>query len=304
MISHIFKIISYFTLASLIVAFPVFAQQNGSERMQSVPHIDELIIVLKSHARGPKDSIMSNIQAKKLSDFSRMDLKPSRVSDEERQIVKLPRKLTPAEAEALANYLKLNEDVEDVLPNYRIFLQAVPNDTRYALDQWNLQSTTGGANLPLAWDVTKGSSNVIVGIIDSGTLPHADLTGRILSGYDFVSNIATANDGTGRDSIPADPGDWITAVESASGTFVGCPITNSTWHGTNVAGIIGAASNNGAGVAGINWVSKILSVRVTGKCGGTVSDLIDALKWTAGLPIIGVPNNTNIAKVINTSLGG
>lgn len=90
MVNHIFKNIFYFTLI-LVVSFPVYAQRGGPERMQGVPHIDELIVVMKPHARGPKDSIMSNAQAKKLSDFSRMELKSARVSDEECQIVKLPR---------------------------------------------------------------------------------------------------------------------------------------------------------------------------------------------------------------------
>ena len=72
----------------------------------------------------------------------------------------------------------------------------------------------------------------------------------------------------GRDADPSDPGDWITSAENASGFFAGCGVSNSSWHGTHVAGTIGAASNNGFGVAGINWVSKILPVRVLGKCGG------------------------------------
>ena len=205
MANFIIRTILYVALTSFYVSLSVYAQQEGSERMQSVPHIDELIIVLKPNARGPKDKVMSDAQVKKLSNFGRVELKPDRVSDDDRQIVKLPRKMTPAEAEALVNYLKLHEDVEDVLPNYRLFLQVVPNDTRYAADQWNLQTTSGGANLPLAWDVTKGTSNVVVGVIDSGILPHIDLGGRTVSGYDFVTDVAHANDGNARDSDLTDP---------------------------------------------------------------------------------------------------
>jgi serine protease len=81
-------------------------------------------------------------------------------------------------------------------------------------------------------------------------------------------------------------------------------VTNSSWHGTHVAGTIGAASNNGVGVTGINWVSKILPVRVLGKCGGYTSDIIDGMRWAAGLSVTGVPANSHPARAINISLGG
>ena len=110
----------------------------------------------------------------------------------------------------------------------------------------------------------------------------------------------SANDGDGRDSNPSDPGDWVAANEC----FAGSAASNSSWHGTHVAGTIGAASNNGVGVAGINWSSKILPVRVLGKCGGTISDIADGMRWSAGLPVPGVPANANPAKVLNLSLGG
>ncbi len=113
-----------------------------------------------------------------------------------------------------------------------------------------------------------------------------------------------ANDNNGRDSDPTDPGDWITAAESASGYFAGCPMRDSSFHGTHVAGTIGAASNNGVGVAGINWVSKIVPLRVLGKCGGYMSDIADAIRWAAGLAVPGVPQNTNPAWVMNLSIGG
>ena len=60
---------------------------------------------------------------------------------------------------------------------------------------------------------------------------------------------------------------------------------NSSWHGTHVSGTIGAASNNALGVAGINWVSKIQPLRVLGKCGGYTTDIADAIRWAAGLPV-------------------
>jgi serine protease len=71
-----------------------------------------------------------------------------------------------------------------------------------------------------------------------------------------------------------------------------------------VAGTIGAASNNGVGVAGLNWVSPIVPVRVLGKCGGYTSDIVDGMRWAAGLAVSGVPANANPARVLNLSLGG
>jgi serine protease len=153
---------------------------------------------------------------------------------------------------------------------------------------------------PAAWDITTGSSNVRIAVLDTGITDHADLNGRWTGGYDMITDPATANDGGGRDSNPHDPGDWITANECYSGS----PARNSSWHGTHVAGTIAAATNNGAGVAGLNWVSQVIPVRVLGKCGGSTSDIADAIRWAAGLSVSGVPDNTHPAQVINMSLGG
>jgi serine protease len=180
-----------------------------------------------------------------------------------------------------------------------------PNDPLYS-DQWHyFTPTTGtyGISMPQAWDLSLGSSNVVVAVVDTGITNHVEFFGRTVPGYDFISDVQVANDGDGRDSNPSDPGDWITSAESADGYFVGCPVGNSSWHGSHVAGTIAAASNNGIGVAGINWNAKILPVRVLGKCGGYTSDIVDGLYWAAGLPVPGVPGNVNLAKVINISLG-
>jgi serine protease len=86
--------------------------------------------------------------------------------------------------------------------------------------------------------------------------------------------------------------------------FAGCDVADSSWHGTFITGQIAAATNNGAGVAGINWGARILPVRVAGKCGALVSDLLDGVRWAAGLPVAGVPINATPARVINLSFGG
>lgn len=171
-------------------------------------------------------------------------------------------------------------------------------DTNYNL-QWHYFSQYG-VNLPAAWDITRGNSQTVVAVIDSGIRPHKDLEGRILPGVDLVSDIFMANDGNGRDSDPSDPGDWI---ERGDFCYTNSS-SSSTWHGTHVAGTIGANSGNGYGVAGVNWNTKILPVRVLGKCGGYLSDIADGIRWAAGASVAGVPNNQNPAQVINLSLGG
>lgn len=220
-------------------------------------------------------------------------------------ILKLPGKAPIPDAHEIARRISASSDVLYAEPDKRLFLLNTPNDPSFP-SQWNLQdlnTSQGGINLPSAWDITTGAFSVTIAVIDSGILPHADLNGRLLPGYDFISDISKANDGDGRDDDPSDPGDWITA-EEAAGAFSGCPVSNSSWHGTHVAGTIGAISNNGIGIAGINWTSRILPVRTMGKCGGYLSDMADGLRWAAGLPVSGVPANSNPAKVINLSLGG
>ncbi len=177
----------------------------------------------------------------------------------------------------------------------------IPNDPRYG-EQWHYRYTPGtseGLNLPLAWSIGTGSTDTVVAVIDTGILNHPDLAGRIVQGYDFIDDSFIANDGDGRDGDPLDPGDWVSGKEC--GLLMSY---DSSWHGTHVAGTIGAASNNAVGVAGVNWQAKILPVRALGKCGGMTSDIVDAVRWSAGLPVAGAPANANPADVINLSLGG
>ena len=206
-------------------------------------------------------------------------------------------------AAALAN----DPAIEYAEPDRRMHPALVPDDPSYAL-QWHYLSPPaemGGANLPPAWDLTTGGSSVVVAVIDTGSLPgHPDLAGRYIGGYDFIDDSVTSNDGDGRDGDASDPGDWVTLEESLTSDYAGCAVDNSSFHGAHVAGTIGAATGNGTGVAGINWVSTILAVRVLGKCGGNVSDIIDAIRWSAGVPVSGVPANPNPARVLNLSLSG
>lgn len=214
-------------------------------------------------------------------------------------VFKLDRRLTVADMQALAAQLKqADADIEYAEPDLKMYALLTPNDSNYSL-QWDLFEATAGIRAPAAWDLATGTG-VVVAVIDTGIRPHADLSGQTVAGYDLIADTATANDGGGRDSDPSDPGDWNTAGECGTGSAA----SNSSWHGTHVAGTIAAKTNNSLGIAGIAFNAKIQPVRVLGKCGGYTSDIADAITWASGGSVSGVAANATPAKVLNLSLGG
>ena len=191
----------------------------------------------------------------------------------------------------LARRLAARPEVRYAQPNLVMTtFQTTPNDALYAR-QWHYDAI----RLPAAWDVTTGAANVVVAVVDTGILfragdaaaSHPDLTGRVLPGYDFVADPLVAGDGTPRDPDPYD--------DDIDGDA----------HGTHVAGTIGARTNDGTGVAGVDWAARLLPVRVLGLGGiGSLADVLDGSQWAAGFDVPGVPANANPAHVINLSLGG
>jgi type VII secretion-associated serine protease mycosin len=135
-----------------------------------------------------------------------------------------------------------------------------PNDTYYSAYQWNLRQIRA----PYAWALSTGSGDVIVAVLDTGAdLNHPDLQGKLVSGYDVVNN----------DTDPAD----------------------DDGHGTHVAGIVAARTNNSRGVAGVSWEGKIMPVKVLDWSGsGTHSQIAEGIRWAAD----------HGAHIINLSLGG
>lgn len=199
--------------------------------------------------------------------------------------------LNEAETLALAETLSARPDIAYAVPNQIEYAQVIPDDTNYAL-QWHYPAI----RLPEAWDIIRESS-ATVAVVDSGifyaegvpSANHPDLEGVILPGFDFVSDLRSAGDNDGYDPV---------AYDMSVGTEQG-------GHGTHVAGTIGAASNNGRDLAGVNWRAHIVPVRVLGVDGsGTTQDIMQGALWAAGGSIPGIPNNPNPAKVINMSIGG
>jgi serine protease len=246
-------------------------------------------------------------------------------------VIKLSRKLDAAEANALLAQLRSDPAVAYAEPD--LMMQAVdfnPDDTHYATLQWHYRNnfgavatgappnSAGGINMPKAWGavITNGGTTVptpngegvVVAVLDTGYVDHGDLSANIVPGYDFISaygqnaqNPNVAGDGDGRDADAHDTGDWVDASMS---TWCGGPASNSSWHGTHVAGTVAAVSNNTKGVAGVAFKAKVMPVRVLGHCGGLTSDIADAITWASGGAVPGVPDNTNPAEVLNLSLGG
>ena len=215
-----------------------------------------------------------------------------------------------ADADAVAASLQRHPDVAYAERTHRVHAARVVNDPLF-INQFYLQPGPVTIDAPAAWDVTVGSPAIVVAVLDTGGTAHADLAGRVLPGYDFVSpqrlsNDATPPDAVGsyRDGDGSDPGDWIT-VGDIAGAFADteCTARASSWHGTSVMGAIGATADNGSYLTGVDWGARLLPVRVLGKCYGEDADVADAIMWSAGLSVPGVPDAASPAQVINLSLG-
>ena len=213
----------------------------------------------------------------------------------------------------LAARLAARADVEWAVPARRKTINGVvPNDPYFAdnqttitpaVGQWYLRApdttAVSAINALGAWAITQGSASVTVAVLDTGvTTNHPDLAGKLWPGYDFVSRTTRSNDGDARDANPDDPGDWSIANECGTGEAA----ADSSWHGTQVAGLIGAASDNSIGMASVGRNVMVLPVRVLGKCGGFDDDIQAAMRWAGGLSSDPVAN-AHPAKVINLSLG-
>jgi subtilisin family serine protease len=194
--------------------------------------------------------------------------------------VKLPPDLSVEEA---VKEYKRDPNVEYAEPNYIVRKSAIPNDPRY-LEQWGHTNISS----PSAWDITTGSSSVIVAVLDTGVdYGHEDLADNMWVNPGEIPGNGIDDDGNGiiddvfganfGGSVPGDPMDDDFADS----------------HGTHIAGIIGAAGNNGIGVSGVNWQVKLMAVKfLHGSRGmGAISDAILGINYAVG----------NGAKIINCS---
>jgi len=260
------------------------------------------------------------VRAKSLGVRLGVSLRAGRALSKHAQVVSL----SGVSSAVLAERLSAEADIEYAVTDQRRSYFALPNDPLYtqgpaingstggpSAGQWYLQAPSGevtsGINAAGAWNITTGNPDIVVAVLDTGVRPeHPDLANRLLTGYDMVGDGSMTNGGNGRKAGASDPGDWVSSSESgnSSGPYYQCDVSDSSWHGTMTSSLIGAASDNGAGMAGVAWGVKLLPVRVLGKCGGYDSDIIAGMNWAAGLHVPGLPLNPAPARVINMSLGG
>ncbi|WP_144900744.1 S8 family peptidase, partial [Luteimonas cucumeris] len=278
--------------------------RDGSTARRSTTAVTDLANAALRSARVPGAMTSANGARATLS------MKHVRKTAVGADLVRASRRLNATESAAFLKQLRSDPSVLYAQPDFmKQRLETIPDDTYFGQLQWDYTDPTGGINATTAWDTSKGEG-VVVAVLDTGHVDHPDLDGNIVPGYDFISYYGqtteeglypdVAGDGDGRDADAHDPGDWTdTSMSSWCGR-----ISNSSWHGTHVAGTVAAVGNNASGIAGVAYQAKVQPVRVLGHCGGLTSDIADAIIWASGGEVPGVPMNETPAEVLNLSLGG
>ncbi|TBR26422.1 MAG: peptidase S8, partial [Candidatus Nitrosotenuis sp.] len=198
--------------------------------------------------------------------------------------------------------LKNDPRVAFVEPDYIITIDTINTNDPYRNLLWGLDNTGQSVNgvvgttdadidAPEAWGVSSGSSNTIIGIIDTGVdYNHEDLTANIWTNPGEIANNGIDDDGNG----------YVDDIHGWNAiTNTGNPLDDNG-HGTHVAGTIGAVANNGKGIVGINQHVTIIACKFLDKNGsGATSDAVKCFDYFSKLKQTG----TNV-KVTNNSWGG
>lgn len=254
------------------------------------PDTDRLVVKFKDGVDGQEQAQILNEVAASTAAVDTAEVSHETV--EQAQVVDVQQMMTPDEQAQVVELLEEQPDVEYAEPDLIITTgQAAtprnpPSDPYFASHQWNMRAI----DAPGAWRYATGEG-IIIGIADTGQTWHPELAAKTLPGYDFVS-ADQSRDGNGWDPNPNDEGDW------------GPQVPRSMWHGTHVAGIAAAASDNGAGVAGVAPNARIQHSRIMGVNGRAyTSDQAAGIAWSAGVPVPGAPANPTPAHVVNYSEG-
>lgn len=308
---RVFQLLLAFCLGSVVFA----AHSSGNSPAQ------RLVIAFKdsglkvSPAGGSRiESLQSKLDV--IEQVHAQDLILIRQFGDNGAVVALP---PGSDLEQLLIRLSSDPLVESVAVDRRVYLNAQSPliglinalDPARASRSWfhrDPSTQPAGVNTARMWDRFHGTSPTVVAVLDTGVLPgHPMIQGHLLPGYDFVADPLIGADGqstggTDRDSDPSDPGDGVSFLDIQADSGCG-GVSNSSWHGTFVSGLIAGNPVASEGIFPINWNASILPVRVLGRCGGFSTDLADAIRWAAGLPVVGVAPNPFPARVINLSLG-
>jgi len=250
-----------------------------------------------------------------------VDLTVAEKIDDERTLVELSDAVDVETAERISSALSTDPDIAWAEPDQFFFTASesvsVPADTDYSTQQWNLWDEYGigigdGPDaMTDAWSDSRGEGTTVA-VIDTGITTHPDLNGQTVPGYDFVSSpeklAGIREPGTdpvpfdadyadpetygaiGRDPNPTDPGDWRATA----------PVRNSSWHGTQIAGLI-AADSNTDGISGVAPAAQVQPIRALSWRGGLLSDIAASITWASGGTVDNVPANATPSDVINLS---
>ncbi len=298
------KIVTYLapgalTLACLAAGWSVsahaFTPDAGSAtRLVVTPEYKEgeLLVKFKNSARRIPSLARRTHAVREVERFESMHEKDGKAGTLAQEPWRIARLKPGSDTLLSKEHLARHPDVESVELNYRVMAAQIPNDPRFS-EQWSLHNIgqTGGTfnadtNAPEAWDVTTGSGNVVVAVIDTGVdYTHEDLRANMWINSGEIPGNGIDDDGNGY-------------VDDVYGyDFVnndGDPF-DDFGHGTHVAGIIAAAGNDGVGIAGVNWSAKIMALKFLDAYGyGSISDAVYAIHYAT---IMG-------AKVMNNSWGG
>lgn len=290
-------------LRKLVVAGLLVSVGNAYAQDAS-PLVDQLIVKYRSEAqaRFPAGALAKQLtNTISASTGLAVSYKRPMASVTGAHVVRLPYAMTLEDAQIYAKSIELGDSsIEYAEPDSLRYPKSVStNDTSFT-QQWYLAAPdtyAGAANLVNAWTLSKSNADTVVAVLDSGVTAHADLQSKLVSGavatsgYDMISSATESNDGDGRDANPVDLG---TPTDSS---------LVSDWHGTQVASVVGAAANNGQGIAGVGWNTQVLNVRVLSPTSGSLSDEVDGMLWAAGESVAGLPINLNPAQIINMSVG-
>ena len=212
------------------------------------------------------------------------------------QVLKLSDTATGDELQSILATLRANPEIEYAVADERRYAHAIPNDP-LATQQWYFLSVQpSSTRAESAWDVSTGGTTTVVAVLDTGVrFEHPDLGaaaqgGKLLRATTSSPTSRWRTTATAATPTPSDPGDWVNAQDDDAASLQrrlhtgGRTEVDSSWHGTRVSSLIGALTNNATGMAGSDWSTLLLPVRVLGKCGGNDSDIIAGMRWAAGLP--------------------
>jgi len=260
----VLTIFTFFVLA-LSSFLVVLAQQEGFEEIiYSYATINDdydggsVLVVMDKNTGGinkvHKESFFGNFPKEYVKDLTELtiDIKEALIDEENfRQILQI--KLPENSKENALNVIRQLEKINGIKyagPNYAYYtIATVPNDPDFGL-QWGLTNIKA----PEAWDITQGSNNVRVGIMDTGIASHSDLNANLVSGWSFNN----------------------------SGT------EDSHGHGTHIAGIVGAVGNNNEGISGVNWNISLVPLKIANDATSYVADAISAINYAKNnnIPIL------------------